>query len=959
MVKKKHPIRTYFHENESMFYIFVVIVFLLLFLLALGPGGMSSITGFIVNTNSVYVDPYIYHVLEESDYASIVVEGSSSGNNYGLNSFKLFDGGFSAKVNSVELEQIIKSGVDAVYYDYPFNLLLSDSVPLIQGDLANALQVGGEHLTGKGLSACVIDTGVNNHEAFQDRLIDQACFCSQPEGINGGCCPNGLNEQYGLIGDLHGHGTHVAGIIAANGVVKGVAPESNIVAVRVLNSTGGGVSSDLVKALQYCIDNSEKFNISVISMSLGCGLYTSDCDGMMSCDLSLIENEVDQGEAKGIIFVASSGNSGSKTSLAAPSCLSNVISVGSSTKQDELSTFSNRNDALDLLAPGSAINSLSKDGGLRLYSGTSQAAPHVSGSVLLLKQKDKSLDYNQIKDLLFENGVAISDTTTGKYYVRINLYNSIVAMGDGSDIPQLIVYEPVDNSNVSGVVNIKYYANDTNLTEVYFTLNDSAKVVLNGNVSLNLPGYGTYTLKIYANDTSGNINMTTRTVYYLAPYVSVPQVTLSSPNNGAILPSTTVSLDCSSISEVELDNISLYLSTSNLSLDYNKTLDVNGKSASFGSILNLSDNTYYWNCLATDLNNSKHYASSNYSFSVDTLPPIVELNDIEENDTIKVYNYDVEYRVSDNSTVTSCNLNCGNVVLYTHTLPEKNTWLEFTVTGASNYECYVNCVDVMGLSNQSVKWKVEVPVVNTSTSTTTGGGASVDSPSGNVALSVPDVDEEDVLEGSVPVVSDEPAFDGKGLINDIQFSGGNVAGLVLKELTENILGVELPTELAYKFFSLSGSGNFDSAKLIFNVERVWVEQNGLTNEDITLWGYDGKSWLPLETSFVGESGETLNFESSIKSLTTFAISTKTDKLNNNLNAASDEGLSSGWIWFMSIFGFVLALSSIGLVIFKRKGILQLSKFLPFKKKIQESGVLDKFKGKGIKGDSDSEVIFED
>ena len=531
-------------------------------------------------------------------------------------------------------------------------------------------------------------------------------------------------------------------------------------------------------------------------------------------------------------------------------------------------------------------------------------------------------------------------------------------MDNGSDIsiPELILYEPLDQTNTTRNFNLKYYANDNNLSEVYYTLNDTTKTILNGNTTVNLLDYGTYTLKVYANDTSGNYNLSQRVIYYLQSFIPIPEVTLVSPANSAILPYTNISLNCSSNSEFELANISLYFSLNNLSLDYNRTLNVNSKSASFINNFNLSDNYYYWNCLVVDINNSKSFAVNNYSFSVDTLAPIVELKEIIANATITVYNYDVEYRVNDNSTITSCSLNCGGNVLFTHNLPLRNTWLEFNVVGASSYECYISCVDVVGFSSQSYKWNFEVPPINQSSGTTAGSSDEVSGGDSTISTITPVA--EDIVD-SAPVISQELNFDGKGLIKEIQFTGGDVVGLILEELTENILGVELPTELIYKFFSLSGDGTFDSARLTFNVEKVWIEQNGLTNEDISLWGYDGSNWLSLETSFIGEDGDYLSFVSDIKSLTTFAISTKGDKLNNQLNLAGDEDLSSNWIWFLSILGFVLALSTIGLVIFKRKGMLDFTKFLPFKKKIVQNKVFDKYKGKSLKGDSDSEITFED
>jgi subtilisin family serine protease len=125
-------------------------------------------------------------------------------------------------------------------------------------------------LTGRGVNVAVIDSGVDAaHPDLGDHIVAQHCF------TQGGCAPNNTNEG-GSAQDVHGHGTHIAGIITGKGSVspKGIAPDTGIVAVRVLDNNGAGWTSDVVAAIDWVVANQWQHNVR-ISTSLGGGQYTA------------------------------------------------------------------------------------------------------------------------------------------------------------------------------------------------------------------------------------------------------------------------------------------------------------------------------------------------------------------------------------------------------------------------------------------------------------------------------------------------------------------------------------------------------------------------------------------------------------------------------------------------------------------------------------------------------------
>lgn len=169
--------------------------------------------------------------------------------------------------------------------------------------------------------------------------------------------------------DDNGHGTHVAGTVAAsanNGGVVGVAPGAGLYICKALNAKGSGFSSDIAACINQAAKDAAQYNIRVISMSFG---------GTTS---KLIRTAADAAAAKGVLLVAAAGNGGSDK-LSYPAAYESVVSVGATDRSDNLAAFSQRNSDVELSAPGVGIVSTHLNGAYKSLSGTSMATPMVAG----------------------------------------------------------------------------------------------------------------------------------------------------------------------------------------------------------------------------------------------------------------------------------------------------------------------------------------------------------------------------------------------------------------------------------------------------------------------------------------------------------------------------------------------------------------------------------------------------
>lgn len=186
--------------------------------------------------------------------------------------------------------------------------------------------------------------------------------------------------------DDHGHGTHVTGIIGAvnNTIgVVGVGPQINLYPVKVLDRKNEGFLSDIVDGLQWCINN----NMQVINMSFG-----SELTNQAYHDAFIAVHNA------GIVQVAAAGNTGG--SVLYPAKYPETIAVSSIDMADQLAASSSRGAEIDLAAPGVGINSTAIDGLYTTMSGTSMAAPHVTGTVALLLATNGTLTPTEVKTKL-------------------------------------------------------------------------------------------------------------------------------------------------------------------------------------------------------------------------------------------------------------------------------------------------------------------------------------------------------------------------------------------------------------------------------------------------------------------------------------------------------------------------------------------------------------------------------
>lgn len=204
--------------------------------------------------------------------------------------------------------------------------------------------------------------------------------------------------------DDHGHGTYCAGIAAANTNntrgIAGVCRGCQILPVKVLDSGGSGTAESVAQGIQYAAQAGAR----IISMSLG---YASNC----GCSQT-VARVINYAFERGSLLIAASGNDSDKTRLSYPAASPRVMSVGASDHRDQEADFSNRSQALDIMAPGKDVYSLDHSGGYRTASGTSAAAPHVSGAAGLVWSARPTLTNVQIWWILYQSADDLSGTTT-------------------------------------------------------------------------------------------------------------------------------------------------------------------------------------------------------------------------------------------------------------------------------------------------------------------------------------------------------------------------------------------------------------------------------------------------------------------------------------------------------------------------------------------------------------------
>lgn len=340
------------------------------------------------------------------------------------------------EVDSKALTALFSSPlVVSVEEDVPLPLLLNESVPLINADDA-----WNQGYTGSGWTVAILDTGVDKTHSFfnGNKVVSEACFSTTYAPYSSTTlCPNALESQTGsgagvncdsLISSGCGHGTHVAGIAAGNSAtVKGVAKDAGIIAVQVFSRFDDAAIcdwsppcilsyiSDQMEALEHVYSLRTTYNIAAVNMSLGGGEYSSYCDTASQ------KAAIDNLRSAGIATVIASGNDGYCNAISSPACISTAVSVGATTKSDAETYYNNYHPTLmTLFAPGSSIYS-SVPGGWGYKSGTSMAAPHVTGAWAVLKQKLPSASVSEILNTFVTTGVQVTSPCDNNQKPRIDV----------------------------------------------------------------------------------------------------------------------------------------------------------------------------------------------------------------------------------------------------------------------------------------------------------------------------------------------------------------------------------------------------------------------------------------------------------------------------------------------------------------------------------------------------------
>lgn len=241
-------------------------------------------------------------------------------------------------------------------------------------------------------------------------VLDTGVSAQHPD-LQGQLLPNGYDfiNANGDPDDDHGHGTHVAGIIAAladNGIGSaGICPGCKILPVKVLNRSNTSTWATVIEGIVYAVDN----GAHIINLSLG-GIS----------EVAAVRAAVDYAHARGVLVIAAAGNSRSERPFY-PAAFEGVLGIGATTNSDTIWSLSNSGNYIDLVAPGATIYSTYYDldnyyGGYIFMSGTSMATPHVAGLAGLLLSQDATRSANDVVAILISTAHDLGDVGKDKIY---------------------------------------------------------------------------------------------------------------------------------------------------------------------------------------------------------------------------------------------------------------------------------------------------------------------------------------------------------------------------------------------------------------------------------------------------------------------------------------------------------------------------------------------------------------
>lgn len=259
-------------------------------------------------------------------------------------------------------------------------------------------------LTGKGVTIAMVDSGIHNHSDFTLPINRIMAF----QDLLGG-----REKPY----DDNGHGTFCMGCAAGNGMLScgeyaGVASEANLVVIKAFDRRGRSRESALLKSMQWVSDHAARYDIRVLSLSLG-----SESNAELYDKIDTMADAANELWNQGIVVVVSAGNEGPRCgTISTPGIASNVITVGAVDDRDgshiSVAPFSSRSvpgeNKPEILAPGVRIvSTANNESGYTTMSGTSMSAPIVAGCAALMLEQNPSLTPDQLKEKMLSGSLNI------------------------------------------------------------------------------------------------------------------------------------------------------------------------------------------------------------------------------------------------------------------------------------------------------------------------------------------------------------------------------------------------------------------------------------------------------------------------------------------------------------------------------------------------------------------------
>ena len=375
-------------------------------------------------------------------------------------------------VDKNELEALAADPeITAIYADSLNYTNLQDTVPLIGMEPDGAYAMGAD---GTGQAVAILDTGVqSNHPFLSGKVVGEACFSNSYSGDTS-LCPNGSSSQTGTgaaeattsacingLDSLCTHGTHVAGIAAGKKTTDGIPPngvakESKIIAIQVFtrfsDNSIAAYDSDILAGLEWLYLNINSFQgvkVAAANMSLGGGLYYSACED------NVLKSIIDDLKAAGVATIIASGNDAVTGAVSSPGCISTAITVGATTKSDAIAWYSNEHKTMvDLLAPGSSINSSIPPNTYAYYSGTSMATPHVTGAFAAIRSHLPNATVDDIESALKVSGILIPSWYGTFTTPLIQVNGALISLGVNGKTDQTISFgsAPSVSVNETGTV---------------------------------------------------------------------------------------------------------------------------------------------------------------------------------------------------------------------------------------------------------------------------------------------------------------------------------------------------------------------------------------------------------------------------------------------------------------------------------------------------------------------------